>query len=1122
MALQLHRSSNPADLANEFAALLAREPSDVFTPELVVVPARGVERWLTQRLSHVLGASGRGDGVCAGLDILTAHSLVSLVLGRDRDDPWRVEALVWPTLEALDEVMGQPGFAALTRHLGADTRLDPTENEARRRRRYSVARRIAALFDSYLRERPSMLSAWERGEMTDGFVDLDADLAWQPALWRLVSEKVKRLHGLTQTSSARHAQVVDDLRGGPSDALPHRVSFFGHNRIAAGELEIIAALARHHDVHMWLPHPSPALWDALSDLRRPVPRAQDDSDRRAAHPLLATLGRDIRQTQRLLLSHLDEANVETSDTHTDAAQVADSSVRTRLRLLQEDIRANRPGSPEPAISPDDTSIQIHGCHGPARQVEALRELLVWLLDDSNGALQPRDILVMCPDIETFAPHIKATFGLSGATPGQWSDDRHRGQQIRLQLADRSQAVTNPLVDVAQRLIELISSRLTAAEVLDFLSHPAVVRRFGLSQEDLETVARWITESGVRWGLDAHHRDKYGLDGLASNSWDAGLDRLALGVAASRDTEGPLATRLPIDSVGSNTISLAGRVLEFVERLRKAGTTSGALSGEASAEPLRPVSEWTSWLRESVLMLADCAPDQRWQVAQFERDLTRIDESAPASASLRLTDVKVMVEQRWAARPTRANFRTGAVTVCTMVPMRSVPHRAVIVLGADDGTYPRQQVVDGDDALARRAMAGERDPRSEDSQLLLDAVMAASDYFIALYSAFDERSGERRPACVPLQELQSAAERTGSEPRPGEDPPFLRLHPLQAFDERNFMAHAPIPGGSYDSSGRRGALALREYRTSGPAPQSFLEAPLSAWQQTAISLDELVAFYENPAREFLKRRLDVGVLREEEELDVSIPIAPDPLEKWSIGDRLLSDCLVGRSLETAIEALHLSGQLPPGALGEGTVREVANTVRQILADRPNGTPQSVDVTLDFADGRRLRGVVGNVIDGQIVMTTYSTVNPKHIVGAWVRLLAASAAGAPVSAAHLVGKGSNVTLRAPSPEQAYQLIGELMGYYAKGMQFPIGLAPKSASSYAKWFDRASRASDANPIPRALGAAADQWQGTRFEGENADAWWVRIHGAKSTVASLNSMNSLTYWAPRVWTPIHQHGGQ
>ena len=129
MPIVVHRSDHPEALASGLAAMLRDDPGDVFDPEWVVVPAQGVQRWLTQRLSHVLGARTGDDGVCAGLDLRSPASLVGLLLGRDRDDPWLPDRLAWPTLAAIDECMGAPGFDALTRHLGGGPAEDRLELE---------------------------------------------------------------------------------------------------------------------------------------------------------------------------------------------------------------------------------------------------------------------------------------------------------------------------------------------------------------------------------------------------------------------------------------------------------------------------------------------------------------------------------------------------------------------------------------------------------------------------------------------------------------------------------------------------------------------------------------------------------------------------------------------------------------------------------------------------------------------------------------------------------------------------------------------------------------------------------------------------------------------------------
>ena len=112
MTIHLHRGTDTTVLADGLAELLATPLPDPFAEEVVAVPAKGVERWLAQRLSHRLGAGeGGGDGVCAGVRFLNPHSLVALVLGVERSDPWHPEHLAWPVLRAVDASLGEPWAA---------------------------------------------------------------------------------------------------------------------------------------------------------------------------------------------------------------------------------------------------------------------------------------------------------------------------------------------------------------------------------------------------------------------------------------------------------------------------------------------------------------------------------------------------------------------------------------------------------------------------------------------------------------------------------------------------------------------------------------------------------------------------------------------------------------------------------------------------------------------------------------------------------------------------------------------------------------------------------------------------------------------------------------------------
>ncbi|QNN55135.1 exodeoxyribonuclease V subunit gamma [Nocardioides mesophilus] len=1154
MTLRIHRAERTDLLADGLAELLASPLEDPFAEEVVVVPARGVERWITQRLSHRLGVGGRGgDGVCAGVRFLTPHSLVALLLGKERDDPWDPDRLVWPLLDVIDDSLDEPWCATLAAHLGHG--VEGEEGALRRSRRYSVARRLAGLFAGYGVQRPVLVGDWRADRDTDGTGHvLDADLAWQPELWRRLVGRVP-----APPPDVRHAETLSRLRaGGDGLDLPPRLSLFGHTRLPVTEVELLGALGALREVHLWLPQVSGRLWDELAEVSAagPVPRVDDPSIRWVGHPLLGSLGRDARELQRTL-AVAPASPVDPTDP-TDPADPAGPKGRplsgapggaptTLLGWLQHDLRAN--AEPDAAtrdarvLAVEDRSVQVHACHGTTRQVDVLREVLVGLLQD-DPTLEPRDILVMCPDIEAYAPLIQAGFGLADL-PG--AQEGHPGHRLRLRLADRALSSTNPLLAVAARLAELAGGRVTATEVLDLASAEPVRRRFGFTDDDVSQLALWVEQAAIRWGLDAGHRAAYGL-GLPDNTWQAGLDRLLLGVTMAGDEHRYVDSALPVDDVSSNDIDLVGRFTEYVERLRafvQAATAAGT------------IGQWVGALSSGVEQLGAVAPRDAWQQAQFDRELARIHDSASsehgAGTPLMLADVRHLLAHRLGGRPTRANFRTGTLTVCTMVPMRSVPHRVVCLLGLDDGVFPRSGSIDGDDALARHPMTGERDVRSEDRQLFLDALLAAEETLVVTYTGANEHTGAERPPSVPLGELLDALDRTAVVPGHAERPgaagagrvrdQVLVQHPLQPFDARNLVAgelvaHEPF---SFDRSALAGAEAARRPR----APVTTLvTAPLPVRPVQDVSLADLQAFVVHPVRAFLRSRLDVTAPLEAEETRDAMPVSLDGLDKWKIGDRMLADLLGGADAVTTTRAERLRGELPPGRLGDRTVTEVDANLRPLVraalslrgpapdgSGRP-GQPSGLDLDIDLGGGRRLTGTVGSVFGNRLVHVSYSSLAAKHRLRSWVDLLALSVGHPDHSwTAHTLGRGKAATAQAlagPLDHRAEQWLRELVDLYDRGMREPLPLPVKTACAYAEEAVRSRRGGSSSPLWKARREwETDRYSATGIPGEDADPSHVQVFGEHAPLECLltepradeqwnGEQHRLGQLALRLWGPL------
>ncbi len=1135
VTLQTHRAERTDLLADGLAALLASPLADPFAEEVVVVPARGVERWLTQRLSHRLGAGVRGgDGVCAGVRFLSPHSLVAMLLGKDGDDPWDPDRLVWPLLDVIDDSLGEQWCATLAAHLGHGVAGE--EGVLRRSRRYSVARRLAGLFAGYAVQRPALVADWRQGRDADGTgTALDEDLLWQPELWRRL---VPRVDGTPP--DVRHAQTLERLRtGGDALDLPPRLSLFGHTRLPVTEVELLGALGELRDVHLWLPQASGVLWDELAGVSAagPVPRAEDTSVRCVGHPLLGSLGRDARELQRTLaVAPAGSEQAEPPDPRGrpdpsggDAAEPPGPG-SSLLAWLQDDLRAN--AEPDAGTRagrvhrPADRSVQVHACHGTTRQVDVLREVLVGLLED-DPTLEPRDILVMCPDIEAYAPLIQAGFGLADL-PG--AHEGHPGHRLRLRLADRALSSTNPLLAAAATLAELAGGRVTATEVLDLASAEPVRRRFAFTDDDLAQLALWVEQSAIRWGLDARHRGSYGL-GLADNTWEAGLSRILLGVAMAEDEHRYVESALPVDDVSSNDIDLVGRFTEYVERLRgfvEAATRAGT------------IGQWVAALSSGVEQLTAVAPREAWQQAQFDRELARIHASATGQhgdrTPLLLADVRHLLAHRLGGRPTRANFRTGTLTVCTMVPMRSVPHRVVCLLGLDDGVFPRTGSLDGDDALARRPMTGERDVRSEDRQLFLDAILAAKETLVITYTGANEHTGAQRPPAVPLGELLDGLDRTAAGPVRDQ---VLVKHPLQPFDVRNLVpgdlvADRPF---SFDAAALAGAEAAR--RTRRPVT-TLVPEPLPATSAQDVALADLQAFLAHPVRAFLRSRLDVTAPLEAEETRDAIPITLDGLAKWSIGDRLLEEILAGVRPDAGMRAERLRGGLPPGAIGARTLTEVDAELRPLVRHALSlrqGEPRTLDVDVDLGRGRRLTGTVTSVFGNRLVTVTYSRLAAKHRLRSWLDLLALSAGHPDESwTTHAIGRGRGAIAVAecgPLDHCAEAWLRELVALYDRGMREPLPLPLKTAAVYA---DEAHRRRTGAGRNDPLWKARREWETDRFSptgipGEDADPAHVQAFGEHAPFECLlaapradedwnDEPHRLGQYAVRLWQPLLDGG--
>lgn len=1079
--LTVHRGSRADLLIAELAGVLATPASsDVFTPEWIAVHSRGLERWISQQLSRHLGCGPTGgDGVAATIEFPFPQTVVSRTLAAvtpprsgelaplaPDEDPWRAQRLAWTLLDLVASgALDTADLGAFGVHV-AGSRL----------RRLPAMRHAAGLLDRYQEHRPDMVTDWVGwdgdGPLPDGRGGSVPERMWWQAKMLLAARA--RL-GPTRAEQVAAATSILAAGSGPLDGLPPRISLFAMTAMAASHFRVIDALAGRHDVHLFLLHPSPKNWEKTatqwfaSGPQESRPARADVPLEEAGHPLVTRWGQDSRELQVLLANRGQDHPLDTGA----------AAPTTLLERLQADIRADRdPTTSAWTLAPDDLSVQVHAAHGRYRQVEVARDAILAAMA-ADPSLEPRDIVVMTPDVETFAPLVDAAFDNQRA--GATGDGSTPLPRLRVRLADRALRQTNPLLATVADLLDLLDSRFEAGAVIELFRREPVRRRFGLTETDVETVLSWLDLAGIRWGLDGEHRARIGI-ASDINTWRFGLDRLLAGVAV-RDG-GLLADRVVAVEATSSNVALVGSLAEFLSRLEHlaramlspdgdvaggsdggavAGGSAGAVAGGAHGggvafDPGHSPARWVQLLRDAADLLTLGDVDDAWQRWQFDQLLDDLSSSGGCTpVTVTLPEVRSWLAPGLAGRPSRANHQTGDLTVCTLVPMRTVPFRLVVLMGLDDGSYPRRPTLSGDDITGLTPLVGDREPRTEDRQLLLDAVMSATDGLIVTHRGANESTNQPVPPSIVVAELLDALDATAATAtgEPARSRLWLR-HTLRAADPANFDERARLRG--FDEVALAGArAAARPPKLTVPVafdPPEHVPVPPGV-----LSIRELADILANPARAYVRHALGFSFAREAETRDDNLVVELKGLDRWAVGQALLDGLCDGEPPRDIVLRLRRRGVLPVGHLADRAVAELhlaAATIAAVANDLAGPTlvrPDRVEVDLDLGTAQ-LRGSVVLARQDHVAGVTFSSAKPGQLLGSWIQLLAANAAGRPVRMVRVAKYPTNAkTLCATShvaepvaADQAVALLADLVEVARFAQVTPI---PFFANTSGAWW-------------------------------------------------------------------------
>ena len=994
------------------AGVLTGPLSSPFTPELIVVQSAGMERWLAMELAARFG-------VWANCRYPFPNRMVQ-DLFRDNlpDAPdtgsFAPDAMAWRIMGLLPACRDRGEFTLLRRYL---------EGDGDGLKRFQLAGKIADTFDQYTLFRSGMVLGWE--ERGGG--------EWQGDLWRSL---VREGGGAHRARLARDFVRLASPEGGGYHDLPERISLFGISCLPSYHLDLLSAIAPFTEVNLFVLSPCQEYWGDILTRRELLRRAPEDAAYgEEGHPLLASLGRMARDFSNLVIGGAEVATkgIELYDDPGEGTLLA--ALQSRILNLQGNGEDQRP------IDPDDCSLQIHSCHGPLREMEVLHDRLLDLFERLDG-LTPRDVVVMTPDIERYAPYISMVFGASG-------DPACR---IPFSIADRTMADEGVAAGVLLKLLALPGGRLTAAELFEILESPPVRRCFGLEDQELATIRGWIAAAGIRWGADEQHRAELGLPSYRQNSWAAGLDRLLLGYAMAGG-EGELFDGiLPLEGVEGGTALLLGTFTEFIGRI------TGYVARMNSPMSL---TGWRDLLRG--LVAGFIAPDDDWafELAALSGMVERLGELEAVSGFSEAVGVELVREWFGASlggERKRHGFMTGGVTFCAMLPMRSIPFRVVALAGMDDGAFPRQEHAPGFDLIAAAPCPGDRSLRDEDRYLFLEALLSARDCLYVSYTGQSIRDNSPIPPSVLVSELLDAVGRDFHAAGGSVEERLVTKHRLQAFSRGYFSADPRLFSYSRENCDALNALAAPAGAASGFLPEPLPEPGGDG--ALVLSLDRLVRFYANPARYFLETRLGIRPEAPQPPLDDREPFELTGLQGYAIKQELLERSLRGERLEPLLELYRASGVLPPGRHGgelfAAVAAEVEGIAARALREAGGDAPFS---TLSFEGelgGFALSGTLAGIGSRRKVACRCARLKGRDEVSGWIEHLALNAfapEGSPLESVLVMG---DVTVSYQPVERPRELLAVLLEWYRRGLCRPLPFFPGASLEFvlSGSLDRARR--------------------------------------------------------------------
>ena len=961
MTFNTRHSSFVEQLSARLMAELAAAPlPDPLAPEYVLVDNRVLGDWLNLQIAQQ-------QGIAANIRYIQPHELFWLLArclvsaSLPQQTPLSKTEMTWKLYGLLDE-QNPSGQALLAQSPVAPVRAYLAGDERRDLKRYQLAGSVADLFDQYMIYRPDWILKWQEGKAV---LDADDNEQWQALLFQsLGGERVQAWPHRAAIEKKLLQRLATENIASLQEQIPFtRLSVFGITSMPPMLVQLLACLGRSVDVHTYVLNPCQEYWSLISSARELAKKMQlakkeahsefaEDQHYEIGNPLLASQGVQVRDFIALLQNagdtdpeFLSPEFLSADDENKDDSNLLEAIQREirELRYKGESAQSDyisqgrKQAVPDNPVTADKTipAIHIHNCHSVMREVEVLHDQLRDILA-CNPDLATRDIVVMMPRVAPYVASIHAVFN---------SGDE--AQRLDYHISDRSALEESPLLHSLLSLLKLPESRLPLSEILALLEVPALQRRFAIDADSYSVIKQWLVESGMRWGIDAAHRQSLGLPAYAEASWEFAFNRLMAGYAMT-DAVVTLATAgqdQPIQAYdlieGSNSAAFDS-LLQFWQSLLAWRKT---LTSDATPQA------WAERLRTMLAHFFDVAEEQEvLAIKAAHKSIAVLDDVETQqwfSGPLSLEVIRELLQPTLAQQASAHNHWREGIKFCSLMPMRGVPFKVIYVMGMNMDDYPRRIEKRSFDLMRYQYRPGDRASRVDDRWLFLEALLSARRYFHVSYIGRDMYRNEKREPSVVLSELMDYCHH-GYELQAND---LLTEHPLQPFSEQYFRRDksglssrlVSFNSEAWHIAQAKTSLLITDNSIDSGADQRWQTAePKRSGQESSevdtVALNDFIQFFTKPAAWFFGRKHRVWLDVEEETVNDDENFGDfSGIDKWNLRAELIrtanaqsqqpTDLVAARDLQVdaLVASRRAQGHWPLGLAGDIEKTQLASAV-----------------------------------------------------------------------------------------------------------------------------------------------------------------------------------------------------